>query len=255
MGESKLLEAARLYDPVKHSLSFAGAILGALAGIVLGALLVAATILTGGGIWLIIGAVGLALSGTAFLSGLGEWLFSFIPNSCDGVKDGARSVRIGDRRLKAARAGDPLYCHDGQKIAFGNERIFIEGKNASRKEDETQCAGKIEKGCPTVFYGGVSIQILEKRVGGELPPWFWYGREVVDWAGTILGFLGPRGLIMAGFTLFDKLSTATFVVDKALTYTATIAEQMGNFELASNISAVTNHPAYRVATLGMGATG
>src|SRR5262245_33724928 len=122
MGESKLLEAARLNDPVEHTFSFAGAIIGALAGLVVGAAIVfatvaavTATVATGGAALLIIGAVGTALSVTAFGSSLGETLGKFIPNSCDGVMDGARTVFIGSPHLNAARANDPVKCHSGQK--------------------------------------------------------------------------------------------------------------------------------------------
>jgi uncharacterized Zn-binding protein involved in type VI secretion len=165
---SKLEQAARVGDPVEHTNMALGAIAGLVGGIALGLVIVG----TGG--------TALAVIATAASVGsTGSAVFGFIGSlskrTAGDISTGASHVFVGARDLAAARVWDEAGCHD-EPIISGCKHIFIENKNASRATDKTRCDGVIEEDhcCPTVHYGGPSVELMPVRYHGELPEWFFW---------------------------------------------------------------------------------
>jgi uncharacterized Zn-binding protein involved in type VI secretion len=246
-------DAARVDDPVEHSSSFLGAVLGAVAGLVLGAAIVAFTVLTGGAGLVLVGAIGLACFSTVWASHAGGYFGGFFKHKAPGIEKGAKTVFIGHEKLPAARVKDPVKCHSGQVIVDGVEHIVIEGELATRVGAKTRCAGKIKEGEHTVHYCGPLVQVMPTRVGGETAPWFWYTREVVDWAGTVLSIVASGG--WSAVSKLEKILTVSDVLERGIYYASTIAEQTGHHKVSAFIDHVTHHWAYKAVTLTKGAAG
>jgi len=204
--------AARVGDPVQHSHRFGLGMLGAIAGVALGVALVVLTAPISlpaiaaagvvGGTMLVAGAAGTVIGSTLAVEGVGETIGSHIaaPNAGD-IADGAHSVFTGPGMPKAARMSDPVKCHSGESIAEGSDTVFIENWNASRKSDQTTCAGKIQDGCHSVLIGGNPIGRAGTAGRSELPKWFQNTKWGLDWAGTILGFVNGKGELKVGVKL------------------------------------------------------
>ncbi|TKC96362.1 PAAR domain-containing protein, partial [Polyangium fumosum] len=243
MSEATPLEqAVRIDDAVEHSLAFLGAVLGALGGLALGLLVFG----TGPLGWL--AAAGVAV----YFSNAGEKAFKNLKHEAGDVAEGSPNVFVGEPGRNAARARDKVRCHDLQ-IATGCATISINQELAARVKEETVCDGKLKTGCETVFYGGPSARVLAKRFSGELPEWFYVGREVVDWV-TILA---PTGAADPSkwWRLYDRVSRGLTFADKAAGYTAAIAQGLGYQEVADVITRVTDHPAYVWGTTAFGGVG
>ncbi|NUO52167.1 MAG: hypothetical protein HOV80_25215, partial [Polyangiaceae bacterium] len=94
--------------------------------------------------------------------------------------------------------------------------------------EETRCDGKIKKGCETVKYGGPSVQVAPKRLSGELNPWFFWGREIVD---VITIIFGGRALFKDWsklgriYKMIDVAGLAWTGIDKTLGYTGMVLSQ------------------------------
>jgi uncharacterized Zn-binding protein involved in type VI secretion len=170
----KLEQAARRNDPVEHSMSMVGAIGGAIAGIGLGLLLVGGTIASGGALLVVAGAA-------ATTSGLFGWIGSHLDGFEDPIAEGSSNVFLGLAQEPAARVTDEVSCHN-QPIISGCRHIYVNMLNAARATEETRCDGTIKEDgcCPTVHYGGPSVQIMSKRISGELSPVFFWVREGIN---------------------------------------------------------------------------
>ncbi len=182
--------AARIDDAIEHTGAMFGAVAGFIGGLILGAIVVVAFAMTGPlAIFLLVA------SAAVLFSGIGEFLGKkFYKHEAGDIAEGSQTVFVEGPRRNAARTFDKVKCHSGQFIVSGTLTIEIEGRKAARVTEETRCDGKIKKGADTVKYGGPSVQVAPKRFSGEIDPFFFVFREVVDWATIILG----------GWKLFTK---------------------------------------------------
>jgi len=203
-----LLEAARIEDPIEHSKGWLAGALGALAGLVVGVLLVAAIIFFAPAAAAIIGAIGLISLGLGMVS-LGKELgdrffkkkFEAERKVVGDIGQGSPDTTIGSRELFAARVTDKVKCHRGKVVATGVKEITINKLPASRKDEKTQCLGKILKGCPTVLYGGESSEFpaLVKLDNDEaVPDWLFFTYEALDIANLVLSVISLRGMLKPG---------------------------------------------------------
>ncbi|NUP08736.1 MAG: hypothetical protein HOW73_22030 [Polyangiaceae bacterium] len=194
------LEAARFGDEIGHT----HALLGFLAGAVVGALFAVAIIaLTGGAALVVVAGAVLAGAGSGALAG------AELGATCDAervgpIATGSSTVIIGRDSRRAARAGvDLVQCkqHDKKLIAQGSETVvFGEGPGAplglaARKSERTQCDGKISEGWATVLIGGPTQTVVE--IEPEVPVelrWLAIGMIVVG------GGLGIIAGLAAGVT-------------------------------------------------------
>jgi uncharacterized Zn-binding protein involved in type VI secretion len=188
--------AARSGDPISHTsregwgtaLAILGAVVGAViviatAPVSIPTLAVAATVAAG--------ATATVATTTLAGAAIGEAIGSNDTDPTAGyIVNGASTVFTGPGMPEAARMSDPIDCHPGQKIADGSDSVFIEGWNASRKTDETWCAGKISDGCHTVLIGGDRIGQYGSQDRSELSRGYRLTMTVVDWAGTIASLGG-----------------------------------------------------------------
>jgi uncharacterized Zn-binding protein involved in type VI secretion len=255
VGAVKLECAARIYDRVEHTRSFLGALAGFLVGLAVGIFLVAAVVSTGG-----LAAVALVASAALLGSSLGEFVGKFISHDAGDVKTGALTVFVGGVNRRASRVDDKLECHSGEIIVSGCQTIFVETLNAARVTEETSCGGKIKdgSGCPTVRYGGESVVVRPKRFSGELPGWFYWGREAVGLVAMVAGWRaifkdwGKYGRWLKGYFIS---STAFTVTDKALNVAQGVAHHVENTGLEDAIKSIRNHPIYKLASFGFYAVG
>jgi uncharacterized Zn-binding protein involved in type VI secretion len=189
MGAAILEDAARRFvDPIEHSGSWLGKIIGGIVGFV------AAVAITA---FLLSNPIGWAAAGTLLLAGsvgimggelLGGLIGSLFDYDAGDILEGSPNVTVGHRTLPAARVKDKTKCHN-QKIAEGCLTISINREPAARVKSRTECNGKVKEGCTTVKYGGPWIQVLEIKDPDE-PTWYKVFKEVVDWAGMFLGVAG-----------------------------------------------------------------
>lgn len=175
-----MYEAARKDDQLAHS-NWGWALLG---GIVAGIVVGAAVVATGGVALVAIAAAGFA--GGAVSGAVGSY------HSFDGpIKTGAAHVFIGGPA--AARAvKDKVGCHMPDVIAQGSQTVAIEDFPAARMEDATQCGGKIGQGCSNVFIGKDPATYV--KIKNEVP---WGVRFV-------LGFMMMMGGIKATKAQFNN---------------------------------------------------
>ncbi len=222
------LEAARLTDPVEHSSALAGLLLGAAAGLALGAF----TVATGG----LGGVVAAAVLGGAVATGagVGEVLgsLSFVPGITSGaIASGSPDVITND--LLAARATldivacsgtPPIYIpsHQPKPIAQGSDSVFINDQPAARKTDKVKCSAKIEDGSHDVIIGGntVTTMQLESEV-----PWVYHA--------AILALGLTSAVILMGPTVAALSFAGSIVGGEAAVWAA---QQMGLGEDAQKIA-------------------
>ncbi|HVK68277.1 MAG TPA: PAAR domain-containing protein [Polyangium sp.] len=229
--------AARVGDPIEHTNALLGAITGIAMGLAIGVAIGIAGILTvaTGGLaavaFAVIGAAAMACTGAVAGFSFGEWIGQKSKSISGVIKEGAKTVFIGQGCPPAARAYDKLACgdppvtpgkvvvaallgplgmiglgiysfsrsdHGDARIADGSKTVYIEGFNAARETDETECSGKIVQGCKTVRIGGPRIQLLPKRP--EISEKFreWMAR--IDKAGVLLGIISGVGAVRVLFT-------------------------------------------------------
>ncbi len=175
---SAIPQAARIHDGIEHSSALAGLLLGLVAGALLGAFIMA----SGGlGAILIGAAVGGSLGATIL-----EFAGSFITSRAGEIISGAATV-FHNRRMAARAIIDTVDCHAGKHIAMGSDSVTIEGYPAARKEDKTECDGKICEGSEDVFIGRNQVQYLD--IDPEVPLWLEIGVMA-------LGLVGGVGAIM-----------------------------------------------------------
>jgi RHS repeat-associated protein len=169
--------AARLGDPIEHSSALAGFLIGALVGLaagVVGVVVVAATVATGGAALAVVAAVGAGMAATGGTALLGESLGQ-THTSTEGAIVAPCALTVYVNGIPAARAvTDFAACSKHappgiQNIAQGSQSVFIQGFPAARVGDATVCDGKIESGSQNVFIGAEAGTYLE--IHGEVPAW------------------------------------------------------------------------------------
>ncbi len=146
--------AARMGDEVGgHGEGWLGLALGALAGVAIGALIVAGTIATGGLLAIAVGALVAAGTVTGLASvgaKIGKRHLSGA--SCGKVTGGASRTFIEGKAV--ARANDDPTSHNQQKVAQGSSTVNVEKAPLAREGDKVKCGGKILHGCERTFIGG-----------------------------------------------------------------------------------------------------
>ncbi len=186
------MPAARLGDDVAHSQAGLGMLLGVLGGVVAGAVLVGATIATGGAALAVVAAVGGAAGLTSFggLAGMNIGAAMMGPPTGKFVV-GSPNVLINSRPATMTfvsmavcikEAGVPI------PLATGSSTVFINIGMAGREGEKLGCSAvSVKMTSPNVLIGGESAQ--DPRV--EIKP------EVPEWAVTALQVLGVAGAILA----------------------------------------------------------
>jgi uncharacterized Zn-binding protein involved in type VI secretion len=150
------LAAARLGDSVAHTDSGFGFGMGGLLGLAAGALLVGATIATGGAALAVVAAVGgaVALTGGGALEGMS--IGATYGHTVGDIATGSPTVWTNG--AQAARTlADVADCQDHsgpQQIATGSTSVFINGVPAARLGDHTVCDARISTASANVFIGG-----------------------------------------------------------------------------------------------------
>ena len=213
--------AARVGDPIQHSNSFMGMMIGAAIGFAVGLAIAAVAIAlapaTGGlSLMAAVGAIGgvMAFTGQGALMGEEKGAKSKTPTG--EIIVGDHGVIINDK--PAARGvTDTAACKkDGsapQKIAQGSQTVFINGYPAARVGDRLVCDGEIASGSPNVFIGADPADYLDRHK--EVPDWLHTLAEVTMWIGTVIGIVDllvnlpaiVRGLVSlakAGGSLLSK---------------------------------------------------
>lgn len=183
-------EAARIQDPIEHSHALAGIIGGLVAGAIIGA----AIVLTGGAAVAVGAVIVGACTGASFGGMIGQLAGSLWTSKAGEICSGAATVFI--HQQKAARAvADTVDCHSGEHIAQGSETVSIERQPAARKGDKTTCDGTISAGFPRVLVGTGRATYLP--ISPEVPLWLEIGVMALGLVGGIGEIaLASRGLRM-----------------------------------------------------------
>ncbi len=197
-------EAARIQDNVEHTSALGGLVLGAAAGLLIGAALLAGPVLLAGagiaaaGAALCTGGAIFGMLGMVSLGGMiGEALgrLSVCKSAYPILEPCSGNVFINGR--KAARAimdkvaphNMFLSSHPNMPIAQGSAKVFINFLPAARKGDNTTCGAPIISGSGDVFIGGGQYDWL--KVNGEVPSW-------LHWGMMGLGLISGLGLVRIG---------------------------------------------------------
>lgn len=192
-------KAVTLGHPIKHSLG----LLGMIAGIIVGALLVIAIAVaigvTGGAALLVVagsacllgaifGKIGMTLgSGMGITTGMIGMPCS--PNVFSESKNAAHTTS-----LVVCKGKVPFFPHPGSFIAEGSATVIINGQYAARVEHKTTCGAIAGGGCKSVIIGGPTIQIA------PIEP------EIPSWANPFLWYLAGAGLVLITFGLAGPLA-------------------------------------------------
>lgn len=193
-----MLKAARLGDQISHTQQRSGL----LGGMVLGALLVGAVVLTvaSGGIAapILIGAVA---TGAAVGGGIGRWWGSgqLVPKG--NINKAATTVFVNSRGTPAARACvDTALCDDHalKLIATGSTTVIIEGYPAARLSDIGECSFKISQGSDNVFIGGETAQCAGIEITPEVEGWLENLHLALGLVGAFCLALPSAGILGAG---------------------------------------------------------
>ncbi len=206
------LEAARIADPVEHSL----ALVGLLTGLALGAALGAFTVATGG----LGGIVAAAVIGGAAATGagVGEVLgsLSFVPGITTGAIATGSADTYHNDRLAARETADMVTCagtppiyipgHAPMPIAQGSKTVFINDRHAARKTEKVKCSSKISDGSHNVFIGGDTETTMP--LDGEVP-WIYHAVVTALGLASAVVLLGPvaAALSFAGSIAGGYLAT------------------------------------------------
>jgi len=184
-----MFEAARFDDEIAHS----NALLGFLAGAVLGVVLVAAASIfvvatCGAGAILLPMLIGVVagLAGSELIKA-GESIGRATKAPAGGISSGSRNVFING--LKAAVVQESVgLCKKHPvppMVAEGSSKVFINGLPAARKGDKLTCGSVIDSGSENVFIGAEKEQYLE--VDDEVPK---IVRNTVDILMIVASFTG-----------------------------------------------------------------
>jgi len=202
------MPAARVGDPIAHSNAEMGMLLGALAGLAVGAVLVGATIATGGAALAVVAAVGGAAGLTSFggLKGMAIGATSMGPPT-GALVIGSPNVVINGRPATMTFMATALCSKDPGPIplATGSSTVMINIGMAGREGETMGCSAKVVAPCsPDVIIGGPSAADPRVAIQPEVPQWAVTGLQALGIAGAILALpfsitaLGVGGTIGAG---------------------------------------------------------
>lgn len=161
------------------------------------------------------GATIIPIVATLFMPGVGlVWAGSEIATM-------AKALWSGECELHGQL---PYGAHPGAKIAGGSETVFIEDRNAARRNDRTSCGGHIAKGCETVLTGGEEVGLAGTEGASEMTD-LGYTLKGIGYIGSVLGVI-EKGMGEGGEVKAAQL---------ALRIAADVARANGQKDLANSI--------------------
>ncbi|MGY4398485.1 putative Zn-binding protein involved in type VI secretion [Sphingomonas sp. UYAg733] len=215
-----LLPAARVGDDIAHSNAGTGMLLGILAGAAVGAVLVAATVATGG--LALVAAAG-AAAGMVSAGGLSGMYIgeASMGSPCGKFVTGSPSVFINGRPATFT-AGSMASCSkDGGSpipLATGSSSVIINFGMAGRQTEKIGCSAQsVAHVSPNVLIGGESAQDPRVSIQPEVPAW----------AVTTLKVLGIAGAIAALPFAIATVGVAATIGGVALGYVGAMGGAAG----------------------------
>lgn len=179
--------AARVGDEIAHSNAGTGMLLGVLAGAAVGAVLVAATVATGG--LALVAAAG-AAAGMVSAGGLGGMYIgeASMGPPCGRFTNGSPNVFINGKAALFT-AGSFASCDEDSgriPLATGSSSVFINTGMAGREGEKVGCSAvSVAKVSPNVFIGGDSAQDPRVEIQPEVPAWAVTGLQILGVAGVV----------------------------------------------------------------------
>lgn len=196
------LAAAHVGHQIEHSASMFGFIAGAIVGLAIGVVAVAAVVATGGAALAVIAAVGGAVASTGGMALTGMSIGATYKNPKGPITTGSTNVFYGPTKMMAARAIQDLAgCmdHGPSPIAMGSDSVFINNQPAARKDDKTSCGGTIGAGVPHILVGAETAQYLD--IASEVPEWLVTLAQGMVIVGTAVSLVfGAAAAVVAGGT-------------------------------------------------------
>lgn len=192
------LPATRVGDDIAHSNAGTGMLLGVLAGVAVGAVLIGATIATGGAALVL--ATGAAM-GAVSAGGLGGMYIgeASMGPPCGKFTVGSRNVFVNSRAAIFTFGSTAACGSDGPLIplATGAQFVTINGGLAGRETEKLGCSAvSIAKTSPNVFIGGPSAQDPRVTIEPEVPEWAVTGLQVLGIAGALIAL--PAAVMTVG---------------------------------------------------------
>lgn len=181
------LPAARVGDAIAHSNAGTGMLLGVLAGVAVGAVLVAATVATGG--LALVAAAG-AAAGAVSAGGLGGMYIgeASMGPACGTFVTGSPNVFVNSKPATFT-AGSFASCSKDSgpiPLATGSASVIINSGYAGRRDETLGCSAKsVPTVSPNVFIGGPSAQDPRVSIQPEVPGWAVTALQVLGVAGAI----------------------------------------------------------------------
>lgn len=182
-----MMPAARVGDDIAHSNAGTGMLLGVLAGAAVGAVLVAATVATGG--LALVAAAGMA-AGAVSAGGLGGMYIGeasmgpvcgkFVTGSPDVFINGKAALFTFGSFASCDKDSGPI------PLATGSSTVRINSRLAGREGEKVGCSAvSVAKVSPNVFIGGESAQDSDVAIQPEVPAWAVTGLQILGIAGAI----------------------------------------------------------------------
>lgn len=194
------LPAARVGDPIAHSHAGLGMALGVGLGLLAGAVLVGATIATGGAALAVVAAVGGAAAMTSASGFGGQYIgeASMRP-ACGTFVTGSHNVFINGRPATFTASSAASCDSDSglQALATGSATVIINTGLAGRRDEKTACGAKsVTQVSPDVFIGGPSAQDPRVTLSPEVPAWATTALQVIGVAGALAAL--PYAVVAVG---------------------------------------------------------
>lgn len=193
-----MMPAARVGDDIAHSNAGTGMLLGVLAGAAVGAVLVAATVATGG--LALVAAAG-AAAGMVSAGGLGGMYIgeASMGPACGKFTAGSPDVFINGKAALFT-AGSFASCDKDSgaiPLATGSSTVFINTGLAGREGERVGCSAvSVPTTSPDVFIGGDSAQDPRVEIHPEVPQWAVTGLQILGIAGAIAAL--PYAVVAVG---------------------------------------------------------
>lgn len=190
--------AARVGDDIAHTNAGTGMLMGVLAGAAVGAVLIAATVATGG--LALVAAAG-AAAGMVSAGGLGGMYIgeASMGPACGKFVTGSPNVFINGKPALFT-AGSFASCSKDSgaiPLATGSSTVFINTGMAGREGEKVGCSAvSIARVSPNVFIGGDSVQDPRVTIQPEVPQWAVTSLQVLGVAGAIAAL--PYAIVTVG---------------------------------------------------------
>lgn len=190
------LPAARVGDPIAHTMALPGAIMGLLAGAAIGAFIIAT-----GGLGAI--AVGAALATAGGMGLAGQYIGASMMGPPTGaITVGSPNVLVNARPASRATLSLASCAKEygvPQPEATGSESVLINLMPAGRKTEKVVCSAEIIDGSQNVLIGGPSVQTLP--MNPEVPVWLSTTMQVMAIGGAIIATGGVAATYGVGMAI------------------------------------------------------